>query len=214
MDYTKFIKFVSKLNDFPLPGKKAQFLAVPTTDRLKRLSKKKLNIKKVKKAAVLIYCYPNNDKMYFSLIKRSDYNGVHSGQISLPGGKLEKYDKSLKETAIRECNEELGISIDFNKELFPLTPLYVPPSNFLVSPYIAHESFYPIFNPNSSEVALHIELSINQLMKLRIEKKKINDELDADSKIRCYIHKEHIIWGATAMILSEFKFLLASSKLN
>ena len=207
-----FIKFISKLSDFTLPGKKAHFLAVPSKDRLKRISKLKFNIKKVKKAAVLIYCYPNNDKMFFSLIKRSDYNGVHSGQICLPGGKLEKNDKSLKDTAIRECSEELGISIDSDKDLFPLTPLYIPVSNFLVSPYLAHESFYPIFNPNFKEVALHIELSINQLMKLKIEKKKLKYELDTDSKIPCYTYQKHIIWGATAMILSEFKFLLASTK--
>ncbi len=208
-----FVEFVSKINYFSLPGQKAQFLAAPT-DRLKSMSKNIANIKKAKKAAVLIYCYPKKGKMYFSLIKRSDYNGVHSGQISLPGGKFDKNDRSLKETALRECNEELGISIDLNKNLFPLTPLYVPPSNFIVSPYLAYENSYPIFNPDSREVALHIEFSIKQLMKLKIEKKILRNEYLNDSSIPYYIYKGHVIWGATAMILSEFKFLLASSKLN
>ena len=79
------------------------------------------------------------------MIKRSNYSGVHSGQISLPGGKFDKNDSSLKDTALRECGEELGINIDLKKDLFALTPLYIPPSNFIVTPYLAYENFYPKF---------------------------------------------------------------------
>ena len=213
MDYKLFIEFVSKLNYFPLPGKKAQLLAAPA-NRFKNISKNVINLKRAKKAAVLIYCYPKKEKMYFSLIKRSNYSGVHSGQISLPGGKFDKNDSSLKETALRECGEELGINIDLKKDLFALTPLYIPPSNFIVTPYLAYENFYPKFNPDSREVALHIEISIEELKKLKIEKKILRNEYQNDYSIPCYTHKGHIIWGATAMILSEFKSLLASLELN
>lgn len=208
MNYKLFLELFSKLKYFPLPGKKAHLLAAPI-DRLKSVSKKTSNIKRVKKAAVLIYCYPKMDKMHLSLIKRSDYRGIHSGQISFPGGKLEKKDKSLKTTALRECSEELGIYIDLNKELLPLTPIYIPPSNFLVSPYVAYENFYPNFNPDSREVALHIELPIADLMKLKIEKKILKNEYPNNDLIPCYIYKSHVIWGATAMILSEFRVFLS-----
>ncbi len=213
MDYNLFVELFSKLSYFPLPGKKAQLIAAPA-NRFKNISKNVINLKRAKKAAVLIYCYPKKEKTYFSLIKRSNYSGVHSGQISLPGGKFDKNDSSLKETALRECGEELGINIDLKKDLFALTPLYVPLSNFIVTPYLAYENFYPKFNPDSREVALHIEISIEELKKLKIEKKILRNEYQNDSLIPCYISKGHIIWGATAMILSEFKSLLASLELN
>ena len=213
MDYKLFIELFSKLSYFPLPGKKAQLIAAPA-NRFKNISKNVINLKRAKKAAVLIYCYPKNEKTYFSLIKRSNYSGVHSGQISLPGGKFDKNDSSLKETALRECGEELGITIDLKKDLFALTPLYIPPSNFIVTPYLAYENFYPKFNPDSREVALHIEISIEELKKLKIEKKLLRNEYRNDYLIPCYICKGHIIWGATAMILSEFKSLLSSLELN
>ena len=213
MDYKLFIELFSKLSYFPLPGKKAQLIAAPA-NRFKNISKNLINLKRAKKAAVLIYCYPKKEKTHFSLIKRSNYSGVHSGQISLPGGKFDKNDSSLKETALRECSEELGINIDLKKDLFALIPLYIPPSNFIVTPYLAYENFYPKFNPDSREVALHIEISIDELMKLKIEKKILRNEYQNDSLIRCYICKGQIIWGATAMILSEFKSLLASLELN
>ena len=213
MDYKLFIELFSKLSYFPLPGKKAQLIAAPA-NRFKNISKNVINLKRAKKAAVLIYCYPKKEKIYFSLIKRSNYSGVHSGQISLPGGKFDKNDSSLKETALRECGEELGINIDLKKDLFALTPLYIPPSNFIVTPYLAYENFYPKFNPDSREVALHIEISIEELKKLKIEKKILINEYQNESLIPCYTYKGHIIWGATAMILSEFKSLLASLELN
>ena len=208
-----FIEFFSKLSYFPLPGKKAQLIAAPA-DRSKNISKNAINLKRAKKAAVLIYCYPKKEKMYFSLIKRSNYIGVHSGQISFPGGKFDKNDSSLKETALRECGEELGITIDLKKDIFALTPLYIPPSNFIVTPYLAYENFYPKFNPDSREVALHMEISIEELNKLKIENKFLRNEYGNEYSIPCYIYKRHIIWGATAMILSEFKSLLASLELN
>ena len=213
MDYKLFIELFSKLSYFPLPGKKAQLTAAPA-NRFKNVSKNIINLKRTKKAAVLIYCYPKKEKTHFSLIKRSNYSGVHSGQISLPGGKFDKNDSSLKETALRECGEELGITIDLKKDIFALTPLYIPPSNFIVTPYLAYENFYPKFNPDSREVALHIEISIEELKKLKIEKKILRNEYQNDSLIPCYTHKGQIIWGATAMILSEFKSLLASLELN
>ena len=85
-----------------------------------------------KKASVLIFCYPKNDKMHIILIKRSDYIGFHSGEISFPGGKLDNQDKNLRHTALREFYEELGVKLISKKNLTKFTPIYIPPSNSIV----------------------------------------------------------------------------------
>ena len=212
MNYKKFADSFSKVNDFPLPGLKAQLLAAPL-DRQIKISSKAVNIKSAKKAAVLIYCYPKFDLMHLSLIKRSDYIGVHSGQISFPGGKPEPIDKKLEDTALRECGEELGIHI-VNKNLFPLTPLYIPPSNFLVSPFITFDNFNPKFNLDNREVAAHIQIPLFKLMELEIEKKYLEQGNQMGTKVPCFCYENNIIWGATAMILAEFKFFLTSLSSN
>ena len=184
-------------------------------------------IKSAKNAAVLIYCYPKFDLMHLSLIKRSNYIGVHSGQISFPGGKPEPNDKKLEDTALRECSEELGIQI-VNKNLFPLTPLYIPPSNFLVSPFVTFENFNPqftslfkhvkYFNPkfnlDKREVAAHIQIPLFKLMELNIEKRHLEQGIQIGAEVPCFYYEKNLIWGATAMILAEFKSFLTSLSSN
>lgn len=168
----------------------------------------------VKRAAVLLFCYPKGDQMYLSLIKRSEYQGVHSGQISFPGGKSELSDASLEETALRECREELGVSLEAVAKLIPLTPLYIPPSNFLVSPFITYDPQDPDFFPDTREVASHIELPLFKLVELEIEQRKLTQGPLKGSPVPCYFYQGHMIWGATAMILTEFKVFLAALSTN
>ncbi|MEO2099661.1 MAG: CoA pyrophosphatase [Flavobacteriaceae bacterium] len=213
MTYQTFIDSFSKVNDFPLPGRVAQLQAAPL-NRQQHIPFKEDDLKTAKKAAVLLYCYPKQDVMQLSLIKRTDYKGVHSGQISFPGGKPEKEDESLQTTALRECHEELGAPLDHQKALFPLTPVYIPPSNFLVSPFITYDDFYPNFQLDSREVASHIELPLFKLLKLRIEQRSLDPETYPNVLVPCFCYEGHLIWGATAMILSEFKVFLASLSSN
>lgn len=212
MNYKKFADFFSKVNDFPLPGIDAQLLAAPL-DRQNKMYSKAEYIKSAKNAAVLIYCYPKFDLMHLSLIKRSNYIGVHSGQISFPGGKPEPNDKKLEDTALRECSEELGIQI-VNKNLFPLTPLYIPPSNFLVSPFVTFENFNPKFNLDKREVAAHIQIPLFKLMELNIEKRHLEQGIQIGAEVPCFYYEKNLIWGATAMILAEFKSFLTSLSSN
>jgi len=167
-----------------------------------------------KRAAVLLLCYPKGEEMYLSLIKRAAYQGVHSGQISFPGGKPEPMDASLEDTALRECREELGVSLQAVSELIPLTPLYIPPSNFLVSPFVTYDPQYPDFFPDAREVASHIELPLFKLMELEIEQRKLTEGPLQGSPVPCYFYEGHTIWGATAMILTEFKVFLATLSRN
>ena len=178
--------------------------------RKKPLNKDPASYAYAKKAGVMLLCYPKNNKMHLSLIKRSEYNGVHSGQISLPGGKKEKEDLSIWNTALRECNEELGISLIQKKPLISLTPTYVPPSNFLVSPFVVAEKYYPNFNPNKREVAIHIELPLDELIQFKIKEHVLKGVSSQNKTVPCFIFENHVIWGATAMILFEFKVLLES----
>ena len=140
MNYKNFNKFFSKTGDFNLPGKKAQFMLSPVSRKII------VNKNNPKKASVLIFCYPKNDKMHVILIKRSDYIGFHSGEISFPGGKLDNQDKNLRHTALREFYERLGVKLISKKNLTNL-PHYIPPSNFIVFPFLTYVNFTPRFYP-------------------------------------------------------------------
>ena len=167
---------VSNVKDFSLPGKQAHLRTMPKERKkqLENLSKEHPN---AKYAAVLIYCYPKNGIMHMSLIKRTTYKGPHSGQISLPGGKPEAVDKSLWHTALRECKEELGVSLLGSKPLLNLSPIYIPPSNFLVSPFIVVDPSSPVFAPDPREVAQHIEIPLSELIQLKVKQSLLYEAL-------------------------------------
>lgn len=156
------------------------------------------------KAAVLILVFPNNGELSTILIKRTEYPGPHSGQISFPGGKTEKTDDSQITTALRETGEETGIDTGRIYILGTLTPLYIPVSNLEVLPVIGYYDTLPEFKINPAEVEYLIHIPLKHLTgdKLITEKTlRIRNKL-----IRApgYSIKNEYIWGATAMIISEF----------
>jgi len=163
----------------------------------------------VKRAAVLLFCYPKGDQMYLSLIKRSEYQGVHSGQISFPGGKSELSDASLEETALRECREELGVSLEAVAKLIPLTPLYIPPSNFLVSPFLGIAKTPLKFTLQKSEVDAVIEVPLAEFLNKKSE--VLSEVLVSEGvthEVPAFKLKDRIVWGATAMMLIEIKTMI------
>ena len=169
------------------------------------------NSKLYKRASVIIFCFQDNfGNISFPLIKRQLYNGVHSGQISLPGGKKDKKDKNLWETAKRELNEELGVSISSIKKLKKLKNLYIPPSNFLVTPFLAYTKKIPDFKINKREVAELIILKIKDLILFKKVYKSVTNSYLNNVKVPGYKLNKFFIWGATAMILKEFKHILIS----
>ncbi len=193
-----------RLNE-PLPGKKAQQRMSPTRRFPTKCSP---NILKCKEGAVLILLYQQNDSWYLPLILRPTYDGAHSGQISLPGGKRESIDSSFIETALRETEEEIGIKADNIHFIGAITPIYIPKSNYIVHPYIGYIEDTPKFIPDSKEVERIIELPLDALSNDQIKgtyKFQYEDKsLEAPSWI---VEGEHL-WGATAMILSEFEALV------
>jgi 8-oxo-dGTP pyrophosphatase MutT (NUDIX family) len=136
--------------------------------------------------------------------------GPHGGQISLPGGKQEHSDKDLRETARRETHEEIGVEPDLIKEIGVLTPLYVPHSNFIIQPVIGYVGFQPVFIPDRKEVSGVIVVPLKQLFDPGNRKTMTIHRSGAEITAPYYEASGHRIWGATAMIMSEFEKVITS----
>ena len=111
-----------------------------------------------KQSAVLVLLYPKEGETHFVLIERNTYEGVHSGQIGLPGGRVEPGDGSFEATALRETQEELGVNPKAVTMVRALSDVYIPPSNFLVYPFVGYMDTTPVFNPDSREVYEVVEV--------------------------------------------------------
>ncbi len=155
-------------------------------------------------AGVMILLYERQQQRHFVLMRRPEYSGTHSNQVSLPGGIHEEGDRDLEATALRETREELGIDDSAIVVIGRLSKLHIPVSGIEVSPYIGYYPGIPVFHPDPSEVSYLIEVPLSDLL----SPEKVRDDIRT---IHCkpvkvpYFHLggEHV-WGATAMILSEF----------
>lgn len=205
MLFEKTIAYFGALTPLDLPGKEAHKAMIPINLHKKHLSLQNIQIKD---SAVLLLLYLNQNNITTVLIKRPEYNGHHSGQISFPGGKFDiRFDKDLKDTALRETSEEIGISKQSISILTALSPIHIQISNMNVFPFIGFCKEVPTFSINS-EVEYIIEVPINQII-CDTNKKKITQNIDGElATIPIYNLNNEIVWGATAMIMSEFEYLL------
>ena len=199
--FTTFINYLGERLQQTLPGLDAQLHLVPAT-RINELKEIK-SPPNAKQSSVLVLFYPYNNDVGILLIKRAKDQSVHSGQISFPGGKKEHTDTDLKETALRETFEEVGITPEKVTIIGSLSKLYSPPSNFDVYPYVGYINHDPDLNTNS-EVEKVLKIKLNELTNpdLLIEK-MIYGRDGKKYEVPCYFIQNEIIWGATAMILSE-----------
>ena len=209
MVFNDFIRYLEQQFREPLPGFRAQ-IRMSSLTRIHQL----VNFFQpgdAVQSSVLILLYPREEEIGLVLTLRREYKGVHSGQISLPGGKYEDNDESLIFTALREAKEEIGINPNLVQVIGQLTPLYVPPSNFLVTPVVGFTATRPLFVADPSEVARIIEISIRELTDESVVKsRKIKLSMGMNLKVPCFLINGNVIWGATGMILSEFKEMLKS----
>ncbi|UZD23694.1 CoA pyrophosphatase [Algoriphagus halophytocola] len=196
---------------YPLPGKSAQVKMSPMPVDQRRFEE---NLPAYhRKGAVLILFYPDQNQALFPLIKRPEYPGVHSGQIALPGGKMEDFDADIIATALREANEEVGVKPDSVEIIGQMSDLFIPASNFLVSPVIGFSEEIPDFVPEEREVERIIQASVKTLFEPSYRKKKIltlsnNFKLDTPY----FEVDQEVVWGATAMILSELLGIFENGK--
>ena len=212
MKFEDFTKNITLLKKIQLGGVEAQFKLAPEM-RL-AYDDKKITANNPKIAAVLALFYPNNNNNTSLLLtKRASYNGPHSNQISFPCGKIEKSDNNLSQTALRETFEEVGVSQEKVEILREITNVYIPPSNFLVTPFIGITKTKPMFKVNS-EVAEIIEISFLDLLDdNNVGTIQITNSYMKETLVPSFNINGSVIWGATAMILSEIKEVLKKTQL-
>jgi len=186
----------------PLPGVEAQ-LKMAHLERRLNLSHFKIP-DYARMGAVLILLFEEEGAVKTCFIERTQYDGVHSGQIAFPGGKKEP-DETLEETVLREAEEEIGVNPADVQLLGQLTELYIPPSNFLVHPFVGSIPYRPAFFPSAAEVAEVVEITIDELADVRMRgEKEITLSNGSTVQTPYFGLKGKTVWGATAMIISEF----------
>lgn len=194
------------LKEQPLPGREAQ------------LEMSALNGQagtpppSVKKAGVLALFFPSQRGWSLCFIQRpsTNPNDPHSGQISFPGGRMEKEDDNLWETAKRETEEEVGVPSNKIKKIGPLSSLYVPVSNYLVHPHVGYITHKPQFKLQKSEVAAVITPPVAHVLdneKIKFKDMKVRRNIELKSVPHFHLD-DYEIWGATAMMLNELRVAL------
>ena len=192
-----------------MPGEASHHKMAPI-ERLEELTKESLKKNKAKRAAVMALFYPNRDgETHLALILRKTYKGVHSAQVGFPGGKQELSDISAEHTALRETQEEIGVLQQDIIVLKKLTQIYIPPSNFFVEPFMGVCETTPQFILQETEVEALIEVKISDFLDDNIYcTRRLSTSYATDIEVPAYILNTHVVWGATAMMLSEVRELL------
>jgi len=207
MEFDQFLLLIPKLEDSNPGGFESHIKMIPKERIIP--GPDEIRDRNPKKAAVLALFYPDKDnETLFLLILRADYDGTHAAQIGFPGGKFEKEDRKLKTTALRETYEEVGVNVDEIKVKKRLSDIFIPPSNFIVSPYLGIVESTPEFIINQ-EVKEVIEVKLVDLLNESfVSTKNLTTSYMENIDVPCFELNKHIVWGATAMMLSEIKDLI------
>lgn len=205
MRFHTFKSLLPKIKEAPLLASEAHLKMAPI-ERIRYLHDFDYSLHNPRQSAVLSLFYPKNKETYLLLIVRAAYPGIHSSQIAFPGGKREEEDTDLMATALRETNEEVGVLPERIRIVKKFSELYIPPSNFLVTPFmgIQEEELQVVLDPH--EVADYIELPLASLLdESIIQEVKMTTSYAVNINVPAYLINGHIVWGATAMIMSEIK---------
>jgi 8-oxo-dGTP pyrophosphatase MutT (NUDIX family) len=158
--------------------------------------------------AVLILLYPEGDDLRLPLTVRSDRLPNHRGEVSLPGGATDATDDGPAATALRECHEELGVEPAGIEVWSTLSPIYIAPSNFRITPVVAFRAVAPELHLNEAEVSAVISVTLRELLepdRVMVEQWNLRG---ADVLVPFFAIAGHKVWGATALVLSEFVALI------
>ncbi len=209
MDFQDFKNRIPKLKKIALPGEEAQFKLAPN-QRIEELARLNVEPNNPSHAGVMAVFYPGEaGNTQLVLILRKTYKGVHSNQVGFPGGRVEPEDENLQQTALRETEEEVGIPRQEIEVVKSLTKLYIPPSNFWVHPFIGVLEKTPVLVPQESEVESILEVKLSDfLAEETLISRKLTTSYAEDLDVPAFLLNDHVVWGATAMMLSEIKVIL------
>ncbi|MEO1434234.1 MAG: CoA pyrophosphatase [Bacteroidota bacterium] len=205
--FDKLIKNLEPVFQQELPGKAVQYQMAHQVRKLK-ISMIQAPAD-AREAGVLALLYPKQDDVFITLIRRVN-RGSHGGQVAFPGGGVEEQDQSMVETALREAEEEVGINPTKVEVIGELTDLYIPVSNRLVNAFVGYTTEVPNYVIQESEVQYVIEGPLSHLLDdQRVKFTDLNIQSGLTLKEVPYFDIDgHMVWGATAMILNEFKNLV------
>lgn len=201
---THFENFVSRLEERlrqPLPGASAHDIMRATPVGPVRPNFR--HSSPARPGAVLICLYEEDEEIKFPLIKRTEYAGTHSGQVSLPGGKCEPGEDTVT-TALREAGEEIGINRAGLRIIGTLSDFFVIPSNFIVTPVVAVASAVPLLQPDPREVTRILTGKLWEISRQdAIRHKEIMVGGTWQMMAPHFEIEGEVVWGATAMMLNE-----------
>lgn len=205
MNFQEFLKYIPKIQKEPLIGEKAHEKMMPA-ERIAIFKDLDLNTVNARNACVMMLFYPKNNEPHLILILRNSYKGVHSSQIGFPGGKVEEFDTSLEDTALRETFEEIGIDRNLITVVMPFSEIYIPPSNFKVYPFLGYSTEELDFIPDDREVFGLIELPLSVLLDDdNLVSKTLSTSYMQEVGVPAFKFEENYIWGATSQMLNELK---------
>ena len=205
-------EFISRLQDAltrPLPGLAAQLRMAPSP----RVGWDPLKVPEgTRDGAALLLIYPHDDALFLPLTVRGSQLRNHTGQVSLPGGRVDN-GETIEAAALREAEEEIGVDRGVVRILGRLTPLHIPVSNYLLHPVVGFVEARPVFNRAEWEVARIIEPTLGQLRDPATIKRELRTRTTAGQAVEIDVPFFDIdrekVWGATAMVLAEFCAILA-----
>jgi len=206
MDFQHFITQLKITINNDLPGKESHQKMRVIYDQSIELPFSKINSTQ---AAVLILLYLADNEIYFFLTKRTDELKHHKGQISLPGGTQEGNEK-LIDTALRETQEEIGINKTSISIIGTITPLFVPVTGFMIYPFIGYSLNKLNPKPDPVEVATIFSVNISDLLNKENRTTEQRNIRGYDVQVPYFKLNDYQVWGATSMILSEFRDLIKS----
>ena len=206
MDFQRFITQLKITINNDLPGEESHQKMRVIYDQSIELPFSEINSIP---AAVLILLYLADNEIYFFLTKRTDELKHHKGQISLPGGKQEGNEK-LIDTALRETQEEIGINKTSISIIGTITPLFVPVTGFMIYPFIGYSLNKLDPKPDPVEVATIFSVNISDLLNKENRTTEQRNIRGYDVQVPYFKLNDYQVWGATSMILSEFRDLIKS----
>lgn len=205
MNATTNIEHIKRAFERPLPGLAAMLPMIPADRRA--MLERYLTPPPCRQAAALLLLYPQDAQWYFPLTRRAESLETHKGQISLPGGSQEE-GESLEQAALREAREEVGVDPARVQILGALSPIYIPPSNFCLHPFVGHIQRRPEFRALADEVAEIIEAPLAALLDPANAREQDWSLQGQIRRVPFYQIGRCQVWGATAMVLAEFAAML------